>query len=110
MSGRENRESKEYKVTERSLRLKMLLEVKKEVTLLIFSPDPMQSPLRLTLKKGTRVTLLGDEPASCATTERVAIGLSVRIDVNQKVDIENRFLNKVVVVPAQHLRVHSQEL
>lgn len=101
---------KEYRPNERNLRPHLQLEIKKNTTLLIFTADIQASPIRIELKKGIRATLVDQSPSICATTERLATGPSVRIDPNQKIEIEDRFLNKVLTVPAQCLKVHSDEL
>ncbi|MDO8430162.1 MAG: hypothetical protein Q7S73_02240 [bacterium] len=99
----------EYRPREHNLRPRMLLEIKKDVTLLLFYTG-QDMPTQIKLKKGIRVTLQSVELNLCATIRGLAIGPSVRIDTKQSVDIEDRFLNKVVTAPAQHLRVHPQEL
>jgi|SRR3989338_9739746 len=101
---------KERKLSERNLRLKMLLEVKKDVTLLVFTADYNDDPAKIKLKKGTKVTLLDDNPSICATTERLATGPSVKIEETKGVEIEEIFIGKEITVPAQCLRIHSQEL
>ena len=99
----------EYQPREHNIRPHILLEIKRDVTLLKFNSGN-DRPTQIKLRKGITVTLVDDTPSVCATTERLATGPSVRIDRNQKTEIEDRFLNKVVTVPAQHLRVHKDEL
>ncbi|MBI3046627.1 MAG: hypothetical protein HYY86_03785 [Candidatus Harrisonbacteria bacterium] len=101
---------KEGKPSERNLRLKMLLEIKRDVTLLIFTANYNDDPTKIKLKKGTKVTLLDDNPSICATTERLATGPSVKIEETKGVEVEERFIGKEVTVPAQCLRIHPQEL
>ena len=103
-------EKKEYRPEDRNLRRQMLLEVKKDVTLLIFTQNINTDPIRIKLKKGIHVTLLDQTPSICATTDRLATGPKVRIDPNQKVEIEEGFLNRAVTIPAQYLKVHQNEL
>ena len=95
---------------ERNLRRKMLLRIKKSVTLVIFRPGYDSKPHKILLPKGLKVTLIDDTPSTCATTTRIATGPDVRIEETKGVDMENRWIGKAVTVPAQHLEIHPQEL
>ena len=88
----------------------MLLQIKEDVTLVIFPPNEIDTPVKVSLKKGLRVTLWNEELSICATAEQLAFGPNVKIEETKGVDMEERWIGKVFTVPAQFLCVHPQEL
>ena len=95
---------------ERNLRVKMRLQVKKSVTLVIFRQSHIEKSVKIYLPKGLDVTLINETPSTCATTERIATGPTVKVEETRGVNMEDRWIGKALTVPAQHLRIHPDEL
>jgi len=70
-------------------------------------PDPVE---RISLSKGSEVTRIDPCPCLVATEDGVRCGMSVRIHKLNSADDNQRLLQRVLVVPADALEIHPDQL
>lgn len=88
----------------------MLLQIKEDFILIIFSTNEIDTPIKIHLRKGLKATLWNEELSLCATAEQLAFGPNVKIEKTKDVEMEERWIGKILTVPTQYLCIHPQEL
>jgi hypothetical protein len=94
---------------ERAIYLSCHLQISKDVTLILIRTYG-DEPEKIPLKKGTSVTLIEDRQLFCATDKGCGNGPLVRIEETRGIDVPDRYIKKLVVVPARFLKLHPSVL
>lgn len=102
-------DEKEYKPQERPIYLKCQLQLARDVVL-IFIARYNDEPEKISLKKGTNLTLIDDRQMFCATDKGCGNGPLVRIDETRGIEVEAKFIGRSVVIPARFLKIHPNVL